>query len=329
MPELKTRVAKYEASPTNILVTQPVSTKATRGKTIALLICGVPVCAEFNDAATQAANLLGWKVIRIPLGTSPQEFTNAYNLAIQDKPDMVVGSGLPRSLFSSQLDTLQQMNIPVIEWSSGITPVPGHLWVNADTPLYQASGVMLAEVLAENGNLKSHVVTFSDVQYPMTEFMVHALQQYGPQICPTCTFDLQEEPASAIGSLGPIVTAYLQQHPNTNYVFCGFGDLCQGVGEAIKAAGFHNVKIVTRDSSTTNFQNIKTGLEWASLPLPIYQTGYQIIDLAQRIFNNQTTANTELSPMQIVTHITDPASQTIGAVPDFKAQYQALWKLNG
>lgn len=240
---------------------------------------------------------------------------------------MVIGSGLPRSLFNTQLTELEQMNIPVIEWSSGITPVPGHVWVATDNPLYEASGVMMAEMVAEDSQLKGEIVTYSVAQYPMTEIMVHTLQDYGPKICPGCKFALNEVPVTDIGKLGPVVTGYIQQHPNTKYVFCGFGDLCQGVGEALKAAGLSDVKVLTRDSSTTDFENIKNGLEWAAMPLPIYQTGWQIIDLAQRIFNKESTEGTRLSPIQIVTSVTNPASKTIGAVPNFEEQYKQLWKV--
>jgi hypothetical protein len=309
MAQLGSRVAQYVATPKSILEKTPVTVKATKGKKIALLICGVPVCAEFGQAATQAAHLLGWKVIDIPLGTDPQQFTDAYNTAIQDKPNMVVGSGLPRSFFNSQLLQLQKMKIPVIEWSSGITPVPGHIWVTADNPLYQAAGIMMAEYLSYYSNLKAQVLELSSVQYTMSSLFVNTLNQYGPSICPTCKFTLEEEPVTDIGSAGPIA------------------DLCQGVGEALKVAGFGSVKVITRDSGTLNFENMQLGLESAAMPLPIYETGYQIIDLAQRIFNHQSTANTRLSPEQIVTTMSNPNSTTIGADPNFKTHYKKLWKL--
>jgi len=44
------------------------------------------------------------------------------------------------------------------------------------------------------------------------------------------------------------------------------------------------------------------GLEAAASPLAIAQTGWQIIDLAQWIFNGDDTSKTRLEPMQIVTN---------------------------
>jgi ribose transport system substrate-binding protein len=324
--ELAQRVASYEKTPTKLLQDQPVSKKATAGKNIALLVCGVPVCSEFNKAANEAADLLGWKVTRIDLGVSPEDFTNAYNRAVQLKPDLVVGSGLPRELFAKQLDQLQEMNIPVIEWSSGIKPVPGHLWTATDDPLYKARGIQIAEWIANDGNLAGDTAIFSVKQYTMSELAGHTIQNYLPKICPNCKTDYQYANAADIGKLAPKVTAYVQRRPNTKYVFCTFGDLCQGVGQALKTAG-SKAKVVTEDGGTTNYQNMANGLEAATSPLPIGQTGWQIIDLAQRIFNGDDTSKTRLEPMQIVTEVSDPKSPLIGAVPDYQQQYKALWQV--
>lgn len=327
--ELETRIAKYEAVPTKLLEDQPVSKKAQPGKTIALLVCGVPVCAEFNEAAKEAADVLGWKTVRIDLGTSPEDFANAYNRAIELKPDLVVGSGLARELFDKQLKTLASMKIPVIEWSSGIKPVAGQLWATMDDPLYEAAGIQAAEFIAADGDMKSNVAVFNVPQYTMSTLVAKTLASYLPKVCSGCTADYQVAAATDIGKLGPTVTGYVQQHPNTKYVFCSFGDLCQGVGQALKTAGRSDVKVFTRDPGTTNLQNMASGSEWATSPLPIGQTGWQIIDLAQRIFNGDDTSKTRLAPLQIVSKVTDPKSPLVGAVPDYKEQYKALWKVAG
>ena len=324
--ELDQRVAKYEQTPSKLLQDTPVSKKATAGKNIALLVCGVPVCAEFNKAASQAASLLGWKTTRIDLGVSPEDFTNAYNRAVQLKPDAVVGSGLPRELFNKQLNQLQKLKIPVIEWSSGIKPVKDALWTATDDPLYQARGVQIAEWIAKDGQLNAPTVIFSVKQYTMSELAGHTVESYLPKICPKCTTDYQYANATDIGKLAQKATAYVQRKPNTKYLFCTFGDLCTGVGQALKAAG-SKVKVITEDGGTTNYQNMANGLEAATSPLAIGQTGWQIIDLAQRIFNGDDTSKTRLEPMQIVTNVTDPKSALIGAVPDYQAQYKKLWKV--
>ncbi len=329
MDALAPRIARYEEVPKDLLISEPVSKKAEPGKHVALLVCGVPVCAEFNNAAKEAADLLGWKTTRVDLGVSPEEFANAYNRAIELKPDLVVGSGLPRELFDKQLNTLAEMDVPVIQWSSGIEPVEGKLWVATDNPLYNAVGVMGAEAVAADGELKANAVVFNVPQYSMSTLFAKTFEEYLGKACTDCQVDYQEAAASDIGKLGQKVTAYVQRNPDTTHVVCSFGDLCQGVGQALKTAGRSEIKVYTHDPGATNFQNIANGVEWAATPLPIGQTGWQIIDLAQRIFNGDDTANTRLLPMQFVDEISDPKSPVIGAVPDYKEQYKALWKLEG
>jgi len=329
LAELKPRVASYQAVPEKILETEAVSKKAEPGKNLAILYTGVPIALEYFNAQKQAAGLLGWKVTGIDVGTSPEEFAQAYDRAISLKPDMVIGSGIPREYLDKQLTELQKMNIPVIEWSSGVEAVPDHLWVAVDNPLYEAAGIQTSEFLAADGDMKSKVVAFNVKQFAMIDVFTQTMDKYMEKMCPGCSYDLQQVAASDIGKLAPKVTAYLQKNPDTKYVLCGFGDLCQGVGQALKAAGRSDVKIITRDPASTNYQNIHNGLEWAGGALPIGQTSWQVIDLAQRVFNGDDTSKTRLMPQQIVTDVPDPKSPLIGSVPDYQEQYKALWKLNG
>ena len=327
--ELGPRVAAYGRVPSKLLIDQPVSKKATPGKRLAILYTGVPIAIEYFNAQKAAARLLGWKVTGVDVGTSPQDFGSAYNRAIALKPDMVIGSGLPREFFSKQLDTLQKMNVPVIEWSSGVKPVTGHVWVAVDNPLYQAGAIQMSEYLAASGDMKAKVVAFNVKQFAMIDVFTRTMDQYMTKMCPSCSYDLQQVAATDIGKLAQKVTGYVQQHPETNYVLCGFGDLCQGVGTALRAAGRKDIKIVTRDPASTNYQNIHNGIEWGAGALPIAQTSWQVIDLAQRIFNGDDTSKTRLMPQQIITKVPDPKDPLLGAVPDYQTQYKALWKLSG
>ena len=327
--QLKARVASYESTPTNLLTTAPVTKKATSGKNIVMLVCGVPVCSQYADATQQAASLLGWKVTRVPSGVSPEQFVQAYSQAIADKPDLVIGSGVPRSVINVGLTKLAKMHIPTIQFAAGITAEPSQGLYTADTaPLYSAVAIQASEAVALDGNLKSKLVIFNVPQYPENTRMSQIMSQYLPKICPSCSINIQTAAATDIGSLGQKVTSYLQAHSSTKYVMCAFGDLCQGVGSAVRSAGFTDVKILSRDSSTTNFQDIANGLEWAASPLPTAEVGWQLIDMAQRIFNKQSLANTSSAQRPVfVTKVPDPKSSTVGTVTNYQGLYKKLWKL--
>jgi len=328
LEELKPRVEKFEETPQKLLVTEPVSKKAEPGKVIADIRTDLPQNVEFLNAITDAAKLLGWTVERIDQGASPQEFAQAYDQAIQMKPDLVIGSGLPREYFDKQLDELASMNIPVIEWSTDIEPVPGHLWGAVGQATELANGMMTAEFLASESEMKGGIVTFAIPQYSVNYLYAKTIQDQLGVVCPGCSAELVDAGVNDVGQLGPKVVAYLEQNPDTKYVVCAFGDMCTGVASALRAAGKGDVKIFTHQPSTTNLQQMANGFEWAANPLPTDQTGWQVIDLAQRIFNGDDTTDTDLQPIQIVTDVTDPKSPTIGAVSDYQEKYKKLWRLD-
>jgi ribose transport system substrate-binding protein len=328
LAQLKARVAKYVATPRKFVGLVPVSKKATKGKTVADLVCGVPVCSSFADGMQQAAKAIGWKFVRIPLGTNPQQFADAYNQAIRLRPSLVIGSGLDRSYFNSQLLKLKALKIPVIEWSAPAVVGNGISAVMYDPPLYQESGVMLSEFIAADSNLAAKVVAVSSTQYGETTAQNDLMASYLPKICPKCTIDTLNIDPSTIGTTVPSeVVAYITAHPGTNYVMCQAA-FCEGVAAALGSAGMSSVKILSRDSDTTDLQNVKNGLEYAALPLPTIQTGWQIIDCAQRIFLGKSCAADRFSPMQIVTKRTvgnNPGASTVGAVPNFKKIFLKMW----
>lgn len=340
LEDLEPRVEEYRATPTDLYVTTPVQEQAEPSKELAVLVCGVPVCSEFADAMEEAATELDWAVSRIDLGVNPEEFAAAYERALEVEPDMVIGSGLPSDFFSSQLEALGEASIPVLQWSANIElGTPGVSWVMADEPMYRDNSIRLSEWFVVDGEMESKVALFNVEQYGMATIMTQGIRDYLPTICPDCSVDYTVVGVGDIGTNMPsIVTGYLQENPDTQYVFCSFGDLCTGVGQALTDAGLE-AKIVTGDPGQTNFQNIANGLEYATLPLPTGPTGWAVVDAAQRIL---TCGGTEIDagscpglaetrapfPQQIVTEIDDPASDLIGAVPDFKDQYRSLWNLD-
>lgn len=325
---LEKRVAGYTAIPTELLVQQPLKSKPDADKTIAVVVTDVPIVVEFFNAIQEAAGELGWKVERIDQGSTPEEFAQAYDRAIELKPDLVVGSGLPREYFDKQLNELADMGIPVVEWSSGIKPVPDELWTALDDPMYEAKGLQVSEYLASDSDMKAQVVGFNVPQFAMPTTFLTSIKNYLPGICPDCSVDIQDAAVDNIGKLDVLVTAYIQQHPDTNYVVCGFGDLCTGVSAGLAAAGYNDVKVFTMDPATTNLQNIADGTEDGGTVLAIRQTGWQIIDLAARIFEGAATDGTRLAPQQIVTKVADPSDPNIGAVTDYQDKYRTMWQAN-
>lgn len=326
--ELKERVAQYEEVPKKLLIDEPVSKKAEPGKTIAWMTCGVPVCEEIEQAGAEAASKLGWKVEKIDLGVSPEDFANAYTRVVGLKPDLVVGSGLSRELFNTQLEELKKEGVPVLMYAGPDPPGNGITGNILAKYSYFSRGMITAEAIAADSELKGQVVMFNVTQYAGSTVYAETIENYLGKICPECSLTTENEQVTQVGKMGATVTGYVQAHPETKYVICTFGDLCQGVGQALKAAGSGDVKILSTDPSTISYANIAAGLEYATIPLPNGQTGWQIVDAAQRIFNKQSLKATLNYPQQLVTEVSEPKSPLIGAVPNYQSEYEKLWLLH-
>lgn len=327
LDELKQRVEQYRQPLSELLVTEPVSKPAAPGKRIAALTCGVPVCGQITAGMQEAGKELGWDVMKVDLGVSPQEFAAAWTRAIQLKPDMVITSGLSRELFEKQLQELKAMNVPVLNYAGPDPAENGITWTMLDAPTYYAAAQMISEEIAADGELKANVVMFNVSQYAGSTALAESIKSYLPKLCPDCALDYQLAQVTEVGKLGQKVTGYVQSHPDTTHVICTFGDLCQGVGQALRAAGRKDIKIVSKDATSLNYANVQAGSEWAVVPLPNAQTGWQLVDAMQRIFNGDDLEATRLLPQQFVTDIADPENPDIGAVADFRDKYRSLWGL--
>src|SRR5271170_3035262 len=94
---------KFEQRPTSIGITTPVGKTIPKGKVVDFIECGVPACVVEGNILQSATNLLSWKLDRINAGTSPQQIADAYQQAVTNKPDAVIGSGFGRALFDPEL----------------------------------------------------------------------------------------------------------------------------------------------------------------------------------------------------------------------------------
>ena len=332
--ELATAVEGYLAPPEALTVTEPVSKKAEK-KTIAILVCGVVVCEQFADAEEEAAEELGWTTERIALGTSPEEFAQAADRALEMKPDAIVISGLGRELFEPQLAAAEKAGIPVLFWASTDVAGDGITASIIAKDQYDEIGRHLAEWVAVDSGGSANVELYSVAQYVTTEAAREAFEARLEEVCADCEVTVHMVSASDIGTRMPsIVTGNLQKNPDADYLFCGFGGLCGGVPSALKDAGItlggdDGLTIFSQSGGQTELEGIFNGEQELDALVPISLTGWHIIDTLQRIFNGDTVV--ENIPVQLITkdYVTDPSDPDTGSVEGFRDQYRKLWLLDG
>ena len=155
---------EFEERPTSVGIETPVGKPIPEGKTIDFIQCGVPACKTEGELFEAAADELGWTIKSINAGTTPEEIKAAYDQAIKDEPDAVLGSGYPRALFEPEIAQLKAKNIPVIEFfveeeaGNGITAVIGGI------PTSEFQGKMMADYILAHSTDESMEIGIVNAQ---------------------------------------------------------------------------------------------------------------------------------------------------------------------
>lgn len=333
----KANLSRYEAVPTEIDVTEKLATKP-ENKSVYFMQCSAPVCAGMGDAVQEAAQILGMKFTRVDLGATPDTVAQAWDQAVRDHPDSIVGTGFPPELYSEQIATLSAAGVPYIAVGFSNCDTlrdpcsgdPSGITVNYfGKPDMDVIGALMADyVIADSG------ATGNAVFFHIPDFNLHvpelaAFEAEMASGCSECSADAVPAQVLDIGTQIPqAVVGYVQAHPDTNYVVMAFGDMAIGVPEALAAAGLEGkVKIVSMASGAAGFNYIKSGQgQVVDFGYPNVFVGWLAVDAIARVLGGQEPSGNPL-PRQMI-EVDDLDFDVNGdwpGVADFKEQFKALW----
>ena len=333
----KSNLDKFIAVPTDIGVEEKLAKKPV-GKTLYFMQCSAPVCAGMGDAAVAAAELLGMTVTRVDLGATPDTVAQAWDKAVQAKPDGIIGTGFPPELYAKQLATLSAEGVPymAVGFSNCDTlrdpcaDAPSGITVNYfGRPDVDVLGGLMADyVIADSGG-KGHSVFFHIPDFNLHVPELAAFKREMAAVCPNCSADAVPAQVLDIGTQLPqAVVGYVQAHPETNYVVMAFGDMAIGVPEALAAAGLSGkVKIISMASGAAGFNYIKAGQgQVVDFGYPNGLAAWRAVDGIARVLAGQ-----ELSPKPLPRQMIEADDLTFDVngdwpgVADFKDEFKALW----
>jgi ribose transport system substrate-binding protein len=242
--------APSEEAPTKIYPGLPkLKEKPPTGINVVNLQCDIPTCAGYSKVFQEAAKSLGWKVKTIVFKTGqPQDaMTQAINTPGVEYINM---SGVTTDIIKPQLKQAEEKGIVVIK---GQDPGPAE---PPTVPVAISNSLGNSEIAAENlmhwvindSEGKAHIVIIGLPEIPTVATTPKKAEAVAKEECPECS--VEELPLTgeelAAGSGPAKVVAYLQSHPETNYVWAAFGNLSLGVPQAIKTAGLSDkVKVVS------------------------------------------------------------------------------------
>jgi ribose transport system substrate-binding protein len=321
-----------EVRPTSVGIETPVGKPIPEGKTIDFIQCGVPACKTEGEIFEAAASLLGWTIKSINAGTTPEEIKAAYDQAIKDKPDAVLGSGYPRALFEPEIATLKSMNIPVIEFfvyeeaGNGITAVIGGI------PTTELQGQMMADyILAHTTNESAEFGSINAQGFETVTGTIESFKKTVEEECSGCSVKTLEAPLTAIGKdLPQRIASFLTANPGIEWSTVGYNDMVTGLPTALKGAGVENAKVTTVNSSTSIAPYLEKG-EYlqAAVGSSFNEVYFRGMDLLARLFAGESykeDLDDSTLPYWVVTKENLPTStEEFPNVENYEEQFKELW----
>jgi Periplasmic binding protein domain len=330
----KALFAKYTQSQPQPAV-PALPSKPKSGLTLAIVTCGLPVCATTSKAQQASAEKLGWKVKYVTFDLTPEAYKAAIGQVVQDPPDLVaINALLPDSAIAGQLTALQKAGTQIIETVPAASdprpegPVKG---VVASTPQFAQTGELMGSAVVADAGGPAKTVLVLD---PALAGSLGAVTESFSKIVTGAkgSVDQLKVSTAETGKAMPgQIVSYLQAHPDTKYVALTLADYAAGVPQALKSAGLSDkVKIISRAPQASTMADIKSGVQWASVGEENTAAGWRANDLLARLDANVDPGDLRDAAgwHQIFTADNTTDTSTAPQATDFEGVFEKAWHLN-
>jgi ribose transport system substrate-binding protein len=305
-----------------------------KGARIAYMDCGTPVCALFWEALSPAAKTMGVEVERVKAGSAANTVSAAFDTVVAKKPDAVIVTAINVELWKSQLEELQDAEIPVV--TTGITGTEpyGIESPQAAEALSELTGEQLANYVVAEMNPKANAVIYEVPELPFAKIIAEKFSEELESICAECSARTAPIPVAEIGSTAPsTVVSDLQANPETNVAVFTADEIELGLPAAVQAAGLE-VETLGYAPGPQNLEYIKEGKETAGFGVDLPVLAWTLLDQAAREIVGQKLTGPEgegITDMQFLTQkdiVFDPAKGWTG-YPEFAERFAKLWGVGG
>jgi ribose transport system substrate-binding protein len=327
-------VKQYEATPTTIPQTTPLTHAVTKGRTFVDLECENTQCHDIATGVQAAGKAIGWNVKLINYNdTQPATLTAAFQQALQYHPVGVSLTGTAPALWSGVLPEYKTAGVPIIPASVGPIQVQAPVAATVDgLGAYTVPAKAIADWFIAQSNASGHVLLVDIPSFPVLKETATAVSAEIASQCPNCKvsdFDATIAQVDANGVVSAAVSQ-LQRDPSIKYVISTDGVFISGLASAAKAAGISGLQIGSTIGGIVNEQDILAGSESATLPWPGVIEGWVIIDAAARVSEGMSVPdgddNTAIQ-LLVKGNFTTPQESLL--VPtDYPAQFEKLWLVN-
>ncbi|MBS1895639.1 MAG: substrate-binding domain-containing protein [Actinobacteria bacterium] len=323
---------EFEERPTSVGIETPVGKPIPKGKTIDFIQCGVPACKTEGEIFEAAASELGWTIKSINAGTTPEEIKAAYDQAIKDEPDAVLGSGYPRVLFEPEIAKLKSMNIPVVEFFVEEEAGNGITAVIAGIGTTEIQGKMMADfILSHSTDESMEIGSVNAKGFETVTATIESVKKTVEGECPGCSIKTLEAPLTSIGKdLPQRIASFLTANPGIEWTTVGYNDMVTGLPTALKGAGVEDAKLTTVNINKSIAPYMANG-EYlqATMGTSFYEVYWRGIDLLARLFAGveyKEDVDDSTLPYWTITKESLPSTEEeFPVVENYEEQFKQLW----
>jgi ribose transport system substrate-binding protein len=323
--------------PTKITVTTPLAAAPTPGRTFFWLQCELPICEKITTGVQAAVGAAGWNYENLVFKSDDP--AGGLESALQRNPDAIGITGIPSAAIKSQLAAAAAAGIPVVTCSPGPEQPSPQTFGAICSRTTEPDGRNLALWAIKDSGGAANIVSVTVPSYPSLKTTTDGVAQTVQQHCPTCTADVLDVTVDELagGRIPAKLVAYLQSHPNVNYVLFTFADLQIGVPQTLKASGMDTIKLIGTGAGPAQFEGIINGaMDAAWGTFPAQYEGWLMVDAAIRLVDGGGVppgyqAELDALPTYIVD--TPAAAQQLAPAFDFtgpagyEEQFTQLWNV--
>ena len=333
-PELQLTIADF--APMTQWPGPKTSANAPQHKKIVAISCATvaPFCANVAKGSVEAAQALGWDATYLDGKGSVQGFVQAFETAINQKPDAIIVMAIPESLVATYIAKAHANGIKVIAASSTpekISVENGHY--DAYVSVREDSNALLqAWFTIADSKARAKITWMWDPGYPFLMAELERQKQLFATECAGCKameVGLRELEAAAnpvrMQTLG---AGLLARNPAAEYILTAYGLNSHSLFIAAQTAG-RQIKVVSKNNDTNNVAFVAQGQLYAEMGASPNWGGWATMDQTVRVLAGQKPigATESNQPAHVFMRDNAPANGELDwtKLYDYKTKYLQLW----
>ncbi|MGW8557782.1 substrate-binding domain-containing protein [Streptomyces tubercidicus] len=308
--------------------------KAVRDKTVVYIAQTLtnPGVAGVAQGVQEAAKIVGWQARTLNGEGTPEGQRAAFKRALRLKPDGIVISGFDPGTAPAEVKRAHAEGIALIGWHAAPTPGPSkdpQLFTNITSRVEDVAKIS-ADWIIDRSNGRAGVVLFTDATVPFAKRKSDLIKKELATCSDTKLLSYTNMPIPEVNRRSIKEVRSLLSRFGSKWTYsAAINDLYfQHAADALRVAGKDGAgapfNIGAGDGDPSAFQRVN-GKEFqaATVPEPLSEQGWQIIDEFNRAFSNAPDSG-YVAPVHIAT-----AANSGGALSwaseGYRQAYRKIW----